>query len=261
MLNLEYLMDEAKANGMPLTKKRGILREYLQVIILSGIYKHDAGKKIYFTGGTALRFFYNMPRFSEDLDFDTSNLTLEEFGSILESVRKELSAEGFRPEISSEKRKNLYIAELYFKDLMHSYGIIDVRGVDLMIKIEVYRPSWKILPEPDVLSLYGYNFSAVLLDKGNLFSEKIWALLNRNRGRDIYDTLFLLRKNFPLDVDVLAANNIKGAPEKVILEHLSALSEKELKRLAGQVRPFLFKEDDDELVLKAPLYAQKFLRR
>jgi len=38
------------------------------------------------------------------------------------------------------------------------------------------------------------------------------------------------------------------------------LSEKELKRLAEQVRPFLFKEEDIELIFKAHLYAERFLR-
>ena len=69
MLSLEYLLEEAKNNGLPIIKKRGVLREYLQIIILNSIYKNNRGKLLFFTGGTALRYFYAMPRFSEDLDF------------------------------------------------------------------------------------------------------------------------------------------------------------------------------------------------
>ncbi len=69
----------------------------------------------------------------------------------------------------------------------------------------------------------------------------------------------MLKKKFPLNKDVLVANKIKGPPKEVILKHLKGLSEKELKFLAEQVKPFLFKEDDVELVLNAPLYAEKFL--
>lgn len=260
MLSLEYLLEEAKNNGLPILKRRGILREYLQVIILNSIYKHKYGKSMFFMGGTALRFFYNMPRFSEDLDFDTPDLHSEGFKEILEQIEEGLLKEGLSAEISSERRNNLYVAELYFKDFMRLYGITDKRGLDLMIKIEIYKPAWKLQAEPNVLSLYGYNISSALLGKGNLISEKLCALFNRKRGRDIYDALFMLKNRFPFNEGVLAANKIEGSPKKLILEFLTNLPEKELKFLANQVKPFLFKEDDVELVLKAPLYAERFLR-
>jgi len=261
MLSLEYLLEEAKSNGLPILKRRAILREYLQVIILNSIFRHPLGKSMFFTGGTALRFFYNMPRFSEDLDFDTPDLNFSKFKEILKEVKEGLNKEGFSPKISEEKRNKLFIAELYFEELMKLYEIMDKRGFDLMIKIEVYRPVWELQSEPGVLSLYGYNFSVVLLDKGNMFSEKLCALFNRKRGRDIYDTLFMLKKKFPFNVKVLKANNIKDSPQKLILEYLKGLSEKELKILANQVKPFLFKEEDIELVLNAPLYAEEFLKK
>lgn len=260
MLNLEHLLEEAENSRLPIQKKRGVLREYLQVIALNSIYKHNLGKSMFFTGGTAMRFFYNMPRFSEDLDFDTPGLSPNDFTNILNHVKEGLGREGFFVKISSEKRKNLYIAELYFKDLMKLYGITDRRGLDLMIKIEIYKPAWGVRSESGVLSLYGYNFSCVLLQKGRLFSEKLAALFNRKRGRDIYDTLFMLKKKFPFDKDVLAANKIKYPPGASILRYFSSLSQKELKFLSNQIKPFLFKEDDVELILKAPLYAEKFLK-
>jgi hypothetical protein len=129
-----------------------------------------------------------------------------------------------------------------------------------MIKIEVYQPKWDLGTESGVLSLYGYSFSSLLLEKGNMLSEKLCALFNRKRGRDIYDTLFMLKKQFPFNENVLRANKIEGSPKELILEYFMKLPEKELKSLANQVRPFLFKEDDIELVLKAPLYAERFLR-
>jgi hypothetical protein len=259
MLSMEYLLEEAKHNGLPIIKKRGILREYLQVIILNSVYKHPLGKKIFFTGGTALRFFYNMPRFSEDMDFDTMRLDFDEFREILKYAKSGLLNEGFVCEVSSEKRDNLYIAELYFKDIMRLYKITDRRGMDLMIKIDLFKPSWKLRPESGVLSLYGYNITGVLLNKGCIFSEKLCALFNRKRGRDVYDALFMLKKGFPFDKNVLTANAIKGSPGRAILKHLKSLSLKELKFLADQVKPFLFKEEDDELVLNAVRYAERFL--
>jgi predicted nucleotidyltransferase component of viral defense system len=261
MLSLEYLLEEARNNGLPLLKRRAILREYLQVIILNSIYKHNLGKLMFFMGGTALRFFYNLPRFSEDLDFDTPGLTYEEFKDILEAVEKGLHKEGISSlETTSERRDNLFVAELLFEDLMSLYRITDKRGLDLMIKIKVYKPPWHLESEPGVLSLYGYNLSCFLLSKENMLSGKLCALFNRKRGRDIYDTLFMLKMRFPFNNDVLAANKIEGSPKQLILDYLKKLPEKELKSLAKQVNPFLFKEDDMELVLKASLYAGRFLR-
>ena len=259
MLRMEYLLEEAKELGLPLTKKRAILMEYLQTIILNSIYKSNFAKSMFFVGGTALRFFYNLPRFSEDLDFNTSSLENNSFKKILERIEMNLSLEGFSPGISYKKRATLFIAALNFPGVMREYGIINRRGGDIMIKIEVNSPEWPLSTESHVLSRYGYNFSAILMSKGALLSEKLSALLSRRRGRYIYDVLFMLRKKFPFDREVLYANNIREEPKEMILNYLSELSEKELKRLAEQVKPFLFQEDDIELVLKAPQYGKKFL--
>lgn len=258
MLSLEYLLEEAKNNGLPIIKKRGVLREYLQIIILNSIYKNNRGKRLFFTGGTALRYFYAMPRFSEDLDFDTADLKYGEFIKLLESIKKGLRHEGFSATISHEERNKLFIADINFTDVMSLYNITDTRGLDLMIKIEVYRPSWQLHCEAGVTSLYGYNFSSVLLDKGDMFSEKLLALFNRRRGRDIYDTLFMLKKKFHFNKSILV-NKIKGFSKDSIIKYLKGIPEKELKFLANQVKPFLFKEDDIDLVLNAPLYAERFL--
>jgi len=78
------------------------------------------------------------------------------------------------------------------------------------------------------ISMYGYNFTAVLMNKGNLFSEKLCALFNRRRGRDIYDTLFMLQRN----ENVLKANKINLPIKDTILSYLEKIGEKELKKLA-----------------------------
>jgi len=259
MLKMEYLLEEAKELGLPLTKKRAVLREYLQTIILNSIYKSNFAKSMFFVGGTALRFSYNLPRFSEDLDFNTPSLENDSFKKILERVEMNLSLEGFSPGISCKKREKLFIASLNFPGVMRDYGIVNRRGGDIMIKIEVNKPEWHLSTESHVLSLYGYNFSAILMSKGALLSEKLSALVSKKRGRYIYDVLFMLRKKFPFDREVLYANNIEEDPKNLILNYLSGLSEKELKRLAEQVKPFLFREDDIELILKAPQYGKKFL--
>src|SRR5699024_1516504 len=45
------------------------LREIMQQITLAGLFRGGFFKEAAFYGGTALRIFYGLPRFSEDLDF------------------------------------------------------------------------------------------------------------------------------------------------------------------------------------------------
>ena len=260
MLNMEYLLEEAKSNALPIVKKRGVLREYLQIIVLNSIYKHKFGKRFFFMGGTAMRFFYRMPRFSEDLDFNTSGLNYREFKEIMKVVSKGISMEGLSATVSHSRRNNLFVGNLVFNDVMEKYSISDKRGLSLMIKVEINKPNWELNIEPQVLSMYGYNFTAILMSKGNLLSEKVCALFNRKRGRDIYDTLFMLKKKFPFNEKVLKANNIELPIKDTLLAYLKSIGPKEIKHLAEQVRPFLFKEDDIELIIKASLYGESFLK-
>ena len=82
MLNIESLSEEAKKRGMPPSKMRGVLREYLQIIVLKTLYSLRESGKYFFTGGTYLRLVYNTKMFSEDnivhVFFDT-NKDVEEW--------------------------------------------------------------------------------------------------------------------------------------------------------------------------------------
>ncbi len=70
--------------------KRSILREYLQSRALQTMQEEGAFLKVAFLGGTALRFLYSIPRYSEDLDFSKLNLKNLEFDNLLERIGKML---------------------------------------------------------------------------------------------------------------------------------------------------------------------------
>ena len=259
MLSLEYLLEEAEGTGLPVSKRRAILREYLQTILLNGIYKSRMGNKLYFVGGTALRFCYRLPRFSEDLDFNSEKLSFRDFKTISEKAIKNLKLEGFEVKGDYRQRKGLYIAELTFPEVMKQYGIMDQRGVSMMIKLEVNQPEWPLKTQTHALSFYGLSYMAKVMAESSFITEKLCAMLSRSRGRDIYDLLFMLRKKFPFDRKILEINGFSKSPQEHILQHLEGLGEKEIKRIALQVKPFLFKEDEIVLVINALEYAKKFL--
>lgn len=255
-------MEEAKDLGLPGNKKRAIVREYLQNMMLGSIYRSREGAKLFFMGGTALRFCYRLPRFSEDLDFNARGLTYKAFEGIAENAVKAADLEGIHARAKYESKNGLFTAYIDFPDVMPQYGIADQRGLSLMVKLEVNQPSWPLETTTHALSYYGYSYAATVMSDPALITDKLCAMLERSRGRDIYDLLFLLKKGFPFDERVLKARkHSQKKPEELIRSHLSNLGAKELKRLAAQIRPFLFKEEDAILVERAPEYAERYLEK
>lgn len=260
MITLESLIEEARRLDLPLHKKRAILREYLQALMLNAIYKHKLGNKMYFMGGTAMRFFYKLPRFSEDLDFNAQKLTSEEYDSLLDVVAAYLRNEGFSLNIKRKDIYDVFSARIGFNSVMKSFGLTDQRGEDIVIKLEVNNPVWQIRHEPLALSAFGILFTVLLMDKCSLLAEKSHAFIRRCRGRDVYDVLFMLRLKFPLDKKMFSAKKISDNPREALLNKFKALEKDELKKLAKQVGPFLFKEDEIELVENASFYGQELLK-
>lgn len=260
MITLNSLMEEARHLGLPLDKKRGILKEYLQILILNAVYKHKIGNKMYFMGGTALRFVHKLPRFSEDLDFNAAELSSKEFDELLNVIKVYLENEGFNLNIKRKDIYDVYSARIGFESVMKAFGLVDKRGEDIVIKVETNNPDWRIKSIPAALSFFGLLFTALVMDKGSFLAEKSHAFIRRCRGRDVYDVLFMLRRKFPLDKEMFLAKKIKGLPKHALLNKFRNLGESECKRLAKQVRPFLFKEDETELIEKAPFYGLELLK-
>jgi hypothetical protein len=258
MLSLEYLIEEAGRRGLPQGKRRAIVREYIQTIILASIYRSKWGSRLYFMGGTCLRFCHRLRRFSEDLDFNAKRLSTRDFHGLTEKAVKDLGLEGLEAEYG--EGGGLTTAYLNFPEAMRAYGITDGRGFDLMVKLEVNQPRWRLQTRPHVVSQYGYNYTLTAMAESSLITEKLAAMLDRSRGRDIYDLVYMLGRRFPFDRGVLRACGFMGEPGELVTAHLRGLGDKEVRRLANQVKPFLFREEDVELVLNAPEYAEKHLR-
>ena len=91
--NFDQITEFAKGYGLALAKNRAVLREYLQVKILDQIYRKEVSKGIIFIGGTALRLTRNIDRFSEDLDFDLSGVSIKEVDGVVKGIAKNLNAE------------------------------------------------------------------------------------------------------------------------------------------------------------------------
>ncbi len=250
MLGYEALIEQAKINNLPINKMRGIMREYIQTLMLKYLYVSKWHDKFYFLGGTSLRLVYGFKRFSEDLDFNITEVNKVEFQKAAEFVKEELKRENIHPEVAFQHRGRLSSSVFVFKNVLEYYKIMDKRG-NLMVKLEANRPIFELETETTNVSSFGEIFPVRVMSKGSVFAEKIDALRHIKKGRHIYDIIIMLSKKFPINKDVLEANGIKQEPREVMLETINEFSLSELERLAKGLRPFLFNEDEANLVVNA----------
>jgi len=263
MLTYDALIEQAKIRNMPSTKIRGILREYLQILILKELNRQELGRELYFTGGTYLRLVHNLKRFSEDLDFNTSELNKKNFEELMNKVVTELSRIGTKINLQFAHWDSMLVAKLIFPEVENFYNIISrySKKEGIMIKLETNKPKWKIKREAQVISGFGETYPCICTDIGALFADKIDALTKKKRGRHLYDIIFLLSNRFRVDRDVLKALDIKEDPLDVILSRVKSLSKKEIKKQAEVLRPFLFEEGEAELLIEAHDIVPKLVER
>lgn len=253
MLTYESLIEQAKSRSMPSTKIRGILREYLQILILKELYKINVGKKLLFTGGTYLRLVHNLRRFSEDLDFNTNDITVKEFEILLKKVKNELKRINIKSEVRFAHWRNMYVSKLIFPEVESAYNVASKYSGKggIIIKVETNKQKRKIRNKTQVISGFGEFYPCICTDRSILFADKIDALDKKSRARHIYDVIFMLSNNCPIDKSALRALGIKKDPLIVVSDRIKSFSKSELKRQAEELRPFLFDESEAELVANA----------
>ena len=193
------------------------LREIMQEIALAGLYRAGFFEKAAFYGGTALRIFYGLDRFSEDLDF--SLLTVETEFSLnkyQDAIVQEFKALGMDVSIREKQKTNqtnidsaFLKSETIWKELVLE-GIIPQNGMEqvanVKIKIEVDREPPLGFETEDKLLLKPFSFYVKCLTLPNLFAGKMHALLFRKwgenvKGRDWYDMEWYIRKGTPLNLN------------------------------------------------------------
>jgi len=198
------------------------LKEIVQELALLGLWRAKFFEHAAFYGGTALRIFHRLPRFSEDIDFSLLQPGLE-FNLLpyLEAVRTELAAFGFsfRAERRS-KRVNTAIESAFIKggtrinlahigtpDYLRS-RLPELQQVRIRVELDTDPPP---LADYEVRTLLTpIPFQVRLFDLPCLFAGKLHAILCRNwkssvKGRDFYDLVWYLGRQVPCNVGHLQA--------------------------------------------------------
>lgn len=183
MLTLENLNEfTRKFQTIP----KNIVREYIQHLFLSRLYKISEAEKLLFKGGTALKIIYGSPRFSEDLDFTGRNIfQCREIDELFIIALSEIEKIGIK--ISFKEAKPTtggYLGVI-------SYELLGIFGD---MKFEISLRKGKITSEVStIISDYVPAYTVIHLSAAEIVKGKTAALLARKKPRDYYDLYFFLR--------------------------------------------------------------------
>jgi predicted nucleotidyltransferase component of viral defense system len=183
------------------------LREVMQEVALAGLYRGGFFDKAAFYGGTCLRIFYGLPRFSEDLDFSLlasdADFSLEPY---FKSVRDEFTALGIDVEISAKKKTvSTGIESAFLKGDTRLFSLAVHAEKTVKIKFEVdTQPPLGFATEEKLL-LQPFSFYVKCFSLPDLFAGKMHALLYRKwksrvKGRDWFDFEWYIRKGVPMNL-------------------------------------------------------------
>jgi len=171
-----------------------MLKEYFHYKILDIIFSGKQAGKLSFIGGTNLRIIHGIARFSEDLDFDCFKLDRDEFMEMTDRVIDRLTSDGIGVQADDkEKDKTLkaFRRNLVFPGLMHNLGLSGHREKRFLIKIECEPYDFPYIPEKPLIQKFNVFTQVFAAPADILLSMKTGAVLERQKGRDFYDFIFL----------------------------------------------------------------------
>lgn len=209
MIRLNYIKNffPAGLHNNPAFQKY-MVKEYLQLAMLDFLSSTHYIRKINFIGGTNLRLVKGIDRFSEDLDFDCKNFSREEFFEMTDAVVQFLQGHGL--EVATHDRENARLKafrrNIYFPELPYKLGLTGHKDERFLIKIECEDQQVNYKNTLTKINGCGFFFPFPVPVDEVLCSMKISAMLSRQKGRDFYDTMFLLSQTQP-DYKFLAERN------------------------------------------------------
>lgn len=231
--------------------------EVNQQVILAGLYHGGFFDKAAFYGGTCLRIFHGLQRFSEDMDFSLLESDDHfDFTQYFQPIIDEFAAIGRHVEIKKKDKKNFgKVESAFLKDNTDVYDVSFQTEKSIKIKIEVdTNPPLKFSTEQKLL-LEPRSFMTRCFTLPDLFAGKMHALVyrawkNRVKGRDWYDFEWYIRHKVPLDFYHLQErikefNGCEKSKEEFLDDLRQRLSSSDINQVKADVLPFV--KDTNEL--------------
>ncbi|HIH12895.1 TPA: nucleotidyl transferase AbiEii/AbiGii toxin family protein [Candidatus Woesearchaeota archaeon] len=246
MIKREELLRIASLKGLP---PRLAELDYLQDIALLGIYR-EFGNKLIFKGGTGLYKLYQLNRFSEDLDF---------------TAEKKFKPKDFfarLPALFSLFNINCSVKVEQFPQSINVYVEINGPLYDgrkesrsrLIMNISLREKVFSPLTRLPYISLYQEvrPFDIYAMEEKEILAEKVRAVHQREKARDVYDLWYLLTvKKIPVDFKLvqkkLSSIGLKFSQDiflKKIKEKKNSWQMDLSSLISGQLLPFPQAEEE-----------------
>lgn len=232
-------------------QKRNAIFEVNQQVILAGLYNGGFFDEAAFYGGTCLRIFHGLKRFSEDMDFSLLAPSNEfDFTKYFQPIKDMFEMVGRKVEITKKDKRSFgKVESAFLKDNTDVYDVSFQTERSIKIKIEVdTNPPLKFNTELKLL-LLPQSFMTRCFTLPDLFAGKMHALVfrswkNRVKGRDWYDFEWYVRHNVPLDFNHLAErirqfNGMEVSREQFNEMLRNKLASTDIKQVKADVLPFI----------------------
>ncbi len=236
-----------------------ILKEYVQLLVLDYLSSTPYLRKIIFIGGTNLRLIKGIDRFSEDLDFDCKNLSKKDFLALSNDVLRFLERNGFRVRMKETDNSKLkaFRSSIHFPELLFDLHLSGHRNERFMLKLEAQDQGISYESKMSFVQGCGFFFSIPVPSDSVLCSMKISAMLNRKKGRDYYDVMFLLPQTKPDYSFLSARHGIHDWPElKSAIKH--SLQTVDLKHKQKDFDHLLLHHDTGKRIVHFREFIQSF---
>lgn len=231
--------------------KRNAIFEVNQQVILAGLYNGGFFDIAAFYGGTCLRIFHGLQRFSEDMDFSLLAPNDKfDFTKYFQPIIDEFAIVGREVEIKKKDKKNFgKVESAFLKDNTDVYDISFQTDKSIKIKIEVdtqpplnFRTEQKLLLQPHSFMTRCFTLSDLFAGKMHALVYRAWK--NRVKGRDWYDFEWYVRNNIPLGFSHLAEcalqfNNEVITRETFIKKLKERLASANMNQVKSDVLPFI----------------------
>lgn len=232
-------------------QKRNAIFEVNQQIILAGLYNGGFFNEAAFYGGTCLRIFHGLQRFSEDMDFSLLAPNEDfDFTKYFQPIIDQFALVDRNVEIKKKDKKNFgKVESAFLKDNTDVYDITFQTEKSIKIKIEVDTQPPMLFHTEQNLLLLPESFMTRCFTLPCLYAGKMHALVyrawkNRVKGRDWYDFEWYVRHNVPLNFTHLHERalqfNNEDITKKSFLEKLNEhLATTDINQVKTDVLPFI----------------------
>ena len=259
MIDLEYIRSFfPSAIAKESRFDRYILKEYLQLMILDHLASTPYINKVSFIGGTNLRLIQGIDRFSEDLDFDCKDLSEEEFMAMTDSVVNYLQQNNIDVETRDKANPKLtaFRRNLYFPEMLFNLKLTCHREERLLLKIEAQDQGVVYQSEVATVNRMGFFFNIQVPPLDVLCAMKFAAILDRQKGRDFYDAIFLLSKTKP-NMDFLKERVGIGSIDDLKFAIADRMQEIDLNQKKRDFAHLLFNESNADRILSFESFVSK----